>query len=226
MMNDASSEGGQDRSAELVAKLGRRFAAGTVIFRAGDPGHELFVIHSGKVSLTRSVRGQDLPLATLGKGDFFGELAVLNQQPRSATATALEDSELLVIDPSTLGMMMRGSSDIAVRLLKKLAERLANANGQVEALLRPDMNYRIVHHLRHLAQSHTRAAESVDAVAIAIDGGVEEISQGAGVPFDETRKCIERLERARLVALRPGLILVPQVGRLSQFLEFLESAER
>lgn len=213
-------EGGRPAGEESPFK--RTAPAGTVLFQAGDAGAEMFVIHSGKVALTRRIRGQELPLVTLGKGDFFGELAILTTQPRSATATVVEDAELLAIDSSTLASMLRGSTDIAVRLLRKLAERLSRANAQVEVLLRPDTNYRIVHHLWSQAEGQGAA----DELGVTLEHTVETVARGAGVSVEEARKCLERLERARLVKLEPGTILVPRAEGLVDFLEFLELGER
>jgi len=103
---------------DLFERFGRNFPTGTVLFREGDPGEEMYVIQSGRVQLTRRVRGREAHLATLPTGEFFGEMAIVNNRPRSATATVLEESQLLVIDARTFEAMVRGNAEIALRFIK------------------------------------------------------------------------------------------------------------
>jgi hypothetical protein len=100
------------------------FAAGEVIFREGDLGTEMYIIHEGKVEILNRMGDEDRVLATLEKGDFFGEMSVLEDLPRAATARALTDSRLLQINGSTFDQMLQGNPEIAVRMMRKLSRRL------------------------------------------------------------------------------------------------------
>ena len=120
-----------------VERFTRTVHAGTVIFRQGETGHEMFVLQSGKVRLSRAVGGVDVDVAECGPGDFFGEMSILNDRPRAATAVAIEDAVLLVLDPPTFEAMIKANTEIAVRLLKKLAQRLEEANAHIERLTSP-----------------------------------------------------------------------------------------
>src|SRR5512144_2302711 len=97
----------------LLERLGRRVPAGLVLFREGDPGREMYVVHSGRVELTRRMGDRDAHLAFVPPGEFFGEMAILNNRPRSATATVVEDAWLLVIDARTFEAMIRAKAEIA-----------------------------------------------------------------------------------------------------------------
>jgi len=97
--------------------------AGQFIFREGDPGNEMYIIETGAVEITRQVRGAQ-PLAVLEPGDFFGEMAVLEDQPRFASARAKENSRLLRIDRSAFAELVQQNFEIAVRIMRKLALRL------------------------------------------------------------------------------------------------------
>src|SRR5262245_149505 len=115
----------------LLAKIGRRYSAGVVLFHEGEPGREMFVVHSGRVELTRRMGDRNAHLAYVPAGEFFGEMAILNNRPRSATATVVEDAVLLVIDSRTFEGMLRARAEIAVRMIKALAGRLEQANRQI-----------------------------------------------------------------------------------------------
>src|SRR5205085_1192983 len=136
---------------QLFQRFGREFRKGHVLFREGEPGREMFVVQSGKVNILKKVRETEKILATLGAGEFFGEMAILNNKPRSAGAVMAEDGKLLVIDPKTFEAMIRGNVEIAVRLIKKLSDRLQEADEQIENLLLRDPNSRVVHHLLQVA---------------------------------------------------------------------------
>jgi hypothetical protein len=97
---------------------------GEYVFREGDLGTEMYIIHEGKVEIVNRVEGKDTVLAVLEKGDFFGEMSVLEDLPRAASARALTDTRLLQINGSTFDQMLRDNPEIAVRVMRKLSRRL------------------------------------------------------------------------------------------------------
>ena len=110
-----------------------RVPAGKVIFDEGDVGTEMYVIHSGTVELMKNTRrGDGTSFATLEKGDFFGEMSILEDVPRTATARAKTDCELIKINQSTFDEMLRHNSEIAVRMLRKLSRRLRETTKLLE----------------------------------------------------------------------------------------------
>ncbi|MHB1846498.1 MAG: cyclic nucleotide-binding domain-containing protein, partial [Deltaproteobacteria bacterium] len=92
---------------QLFQRFGRSFPKGTVLFREGDGGAEMYVVRSGKVAITKAVGNVEKLLATLGVGEFFGELSILSGKPRTASASVVEEAALLVIDPKTFEAMIR-----------------------------------------------------------------------------------------------------------------------
>src|SRR4051794_37921737 len=102
----------------LFQRFGKEFTKGTELFREGEPGKEMFVIQSGKVTIAKRVRDVEKVLAVLGPGEFFGEMAIISNKPRNASASVAEDAKLLVIDPKTFEGMIRGNSEISVRMIK------------------------------------------------------------------------------------------------------------
>jgi len=112
-----------------------RFRAGDPIFKEGDPGSEMFIIQSGSVEIYRNLGGQEQVLAVMEKGDFFGEMSILEGSPRTASARAAEDSEIVEITSAIFDRMIRGNIEIAVRMLRKLSSRLQEANRKVESFI-------------------------------------------------------------------------------------------
>ena len=220
--------------ADGLDRFARDFKAGTVLFEEGQPGDYMYVVTRGEVEIRRRVGEIDRVLAVLPAGEFFGEMAILNARPRSATAVVRSDSRLLVIEGSTFEAMLRARPEIALRIIKALAMRLENANQHVELLLLPTANHRVVQCLRHMAEEQLLlAGSSVTAgTAILVPKRVEDIAVRVGLPVHEVMDVVDRLRAARLVLMAEDAgiagdgFIVPEVGRLLEFLEFLNLKDR
>jgi CRP/FNR family cyclic AMP-dependent transcriptional regulator len=197
--------------------------AGTVVFNEGDVADNMYVIQAGKVRITRAVGTQEAYLAVLGPGEFFGEMAIVNNRPRSATATVLEDARLVAIDARTLESMLRTNTEIAVRLIQKLADRLEQTNRQVEVLLFREPNHRVVRYLRQEAE----ASGSPHAAGTLVQLDEGELAERLGLSDEEVRQVLQRLEASRLITRGSGGgFVIAEVGRLQDFIDFLEMKDR
>ena len=101
-----------------------------VLFRAGEAGDAMYLIERGKVRISvDATNGRELTLTELGRGDFFGEMALLDGQPRSANATASEESRLAVLSRQHfLSFIMRGNPNVALEMMTALANRLRHTD--------------------------------------------------------------------------------------------------
>lgn len=211
----------------MLEKFARDYPAGAVLFREGEIGSEMYVIQSGEVEIRRRIKERDRVLAVLPAGEFFGEMAIVNNRPRSATAVVRRHSRLLVIDGKTFEAMIRGKTEIAVRMIKTMAARLERANQQIELLLLKDANHRVVQCLRHLADESVGETEDVSS-AVYIPISLDDLAARVALSEEEVADVLQRLGMARLVvhASEAGIeghgYVVPEVGRLLEFLEFLE----
>ncbi len=97
---------------------------GETIFQEGDLGTEMYIVHEGRVEILKEIAGESRQLAVLEKGDFFGEMAILEDLPRTASVRALSAAKLLIINGSTFDSMLRSNPEIAVRMMRKLSRRL------------------------------------------------------------------------------------------------------
>lgn len=109
-----------------------RYPAGAYVFRQNEPGDAMFIIQAGEVAILRAVHGREQRLAVLEEGDFFGEMAVLEDMPRVASARAESDCTLLRIDASTFDQMARHNPEIPVRMLRKLSARLREVSSSAD----------------------------------------------------------------------------------------------
>jgi CRP-like cAMP-binding protein len=118
----------KDRVDETAAlpKFRQRYRKSEVIFEEGSTGSEMYLIHSGRVLLSvRQSEAQRVPMVVLNPGDFFGEMALVDDSPRSATASAVEDgTELIVMDRARFLFMVRQQPEFALSLMHTLCKRI------------------------------------------------------------------------------------------------------
>jgi CRP-like cAMP-binding protein len=108
---------------------------GDFVFEEGDLGTEMFIVHRGRVEVLKNIDGGVTQLAVFEQGDFFGELSLLDDEPRSASVRALEDSVLVRVNGATFIQMLRETPEVAVRMLRKLSTRLRKTDRLLQAAL-------------------------------------------------------------------------------------------
>lgn len=202
---------------QLFQRFGKVVPAGTVLFREGEPGKEMFVVQQGRVTISKQVGDVQKILSSLGPGEFLGEMSILNNRPRSATATCAEDCRLLVVDAKTFEAMIRGNAEIAIRMIKKLAARLSEADEQIETLLFNDASARVVH---FLALSAEKTAKGPDGHVLRI--APDALAAHVGVRPEQAAEVLGKLTKAKIVSTRADQLVVPDVAKLRHFLEFLQ----
>ncbi len=206
-----------DIQAALFSKFGKKIPAGTVLFHEGDRGEEMYILQSGKVKISKRIRGVEKTLATLEKGEFFGEMAILNDKPRSAAAETIDDCEMLVIDRKTFEALIRGNVEIAMRFIKRLADRLRETNDQMEALMIKDNTSRLVSILAKHVKDQKKGADFFITI--------EDLAGLAGIENSQVRIILEKLASVRIVELRDEKVHITsqeQVDRLIRYLEMRE----
>ena len=202
----------------LLQKFGREFIKGTVLFKEGDTrSKEMYVIHKGKVKISKTIGDKETVLANFGPGEFFGEMATLSNMPRSATAEVIEDSLMLVIDPKTFETMIKNNNEVALRMIKKLADRLQETDKRIEILMIKDSNSRVIHTLERLIESEGVEKDNGFVVNVALS----ELYDKAGVNVEHAAGIIEKLQKANIIKISDNEIFVESKEKLKQFLEFL-----
>ncbi len=200
---------------------GRDFPAGAVIFEEDDPGSRMYVIQSGEVRIEKRTGGRTVTLAVLGPGEFFGEMALLERQPRSATASVSKPSRILELDETAFGDLVRNRGEVAHRILRRLSARLREANRQIRNYLSADAMARAVEVLRALA-----GPPSVDGFRpIPADLSPERLAARAGV-LSDAPALWDRLRHARLVREVGARAELAPAEVVDEFLRYVELKPR
>ncbi len=135
-----------DSSHEFQKKTGvvQAFDDGEVIFCENEPPNEVYILKKGKVRISRIVDGKDIQLFVMKPGDVFGEMALLENKNRSATAVALEETEVLVINRANFEMMTQKEPQLMTKLIALLADRIWTSNKLMLNTYFPDLNAKIL----------------------------------------------------------------------------------
>ncbi len=179
---------------EPLQKFMKSYSPGAVIFREGDEGEEMYIIQKGKVRVSKSFTGKLYVIAVLGKGDFFGEMALVNRIKRTATVTAMDAVELLAFDREGLVNMITKNARVGLSIIDKLCRRLQNANVKIQHLAKKDEMGLVALHLHQLFQELPAGRTS-----IAFQGILDDVSLTLELPRDKVAAILDRLQDAGAV---------------------------
>lgn len=151
------------------------YKKGETIYLAGDKGEKLFVIHHGKVKISRiSEAGKEQIIRILGDGDFMGELALFIHSPLNSTAEALEPTNVCVIDGNKLNNIVNNNPSISVKIIEELSNRLQNAENLIESIGLHDVEQRVANTLLNLADGENEIELAISKKDLAAHIGISQ----------------------------------------------------
>ncbi len=200
----------------LVGVLERRtYRKGQVILRQGEEGDSLFVVVSGRVRIyTLSLDGHELSVWICDSGDFFGEMALLNGEPRSASAEAMEPTELLVLHRRAFHSHLLSNPAAALRIIETLSERLRRVTESAEALMSLNVHQRIARRLLELVDRY--GVEQPDGVLIDLDLSQEAFASLVGTTRESANRALSHLREQGIVQIDRVRIRVLHPERLEE----------
>ena len=187
----------------------KHVARGETIFMKGDAGASLFAVCSGTVEvLVPSAEGKNAVMNLINAGEIFGEIALLDGQPRTADALAFTDCTLMVLERRDFLPLLREQPDIAVKLLEILCARVRRTTEQVEEMMFLDLEGRLAKALLRLEKS-SQAPYRISITQRAL-------SEIVGVSREETNKQLQLWSKDNIVRLERGGIVVLRAAALTR----------
>jgi CRP/FNR family transcriptional regulator, cyclic AMP receptor protein len=207
----------EDELAQVAeVALPTRFAEGEVVFREGDASNTCYVIRSGHACAIREhPDGRAITLARFGPGDIFGELAMLDDERRSATIKALDDVEALAILSSDMRRLLREHPGISVKLISALGRRLRETNERLADLSFQTVQSRVAKVLAQLVES--ARAEGADGGDVLITSTQAELARLAGSSRESASRFLAVLERAGIITQGRGRLTVHDPAALDRY---------
>ena len=174
----------------------------------------MYIIQSGKVRVSKQFAGRTHVISILEKGDFFGEMAIVNRIQRTATVTAIDRVELLVFDREGLQNMISRNTKIALTIIDKLCRRLQNAHLKIQHLVKRDAEGLIALHLKSVFQELPRGQE-----AVPYQKCLEDVSLSLELPMEEVRRVMQGMEAAGVLTAEGENLRLADREKLHQITE-------
>jgi len=211
-----STLGADDLAQVAEVAVPRSFGAGQVVFREGDASDTCYVVRSGR---TRAVRehsdGRTITLANFGPGDIFGELAMFDDERRSATIETLGATEVIAILGRDMRRLLREHPDIAVKLIAALGRRLRETNERLARQSFQTVQSRVASVLVQLvAAARTEGAGDSEVLITATQA---DLAQLAGSSRESASRFLAVLERAGIIAQGRGRLIVHDPAALGRY---------
>ena len=199
--------GPAELAAVAAVVVPRRFEAGAAVFREGDASSSCYVVQEGHARAIREhPDGRQITLATFGPGDIFGELAMFDDELRSATVEAIDDLEALAILGPDMRRLMHEHADIAVKLAISLVRRLRNANERLARQSFLTVQSRVAAVLAQLSDQAAR--EGAGARDVQITATQADLAKLAGSSRESASRFLAVLERAGVISQGRGRLTI------------------
>src|SRR6478609_1289920 len=194
----------------------REFEAGEVVFREGDASDTCYVVRDGRARAIRTHRdGRTLTLATFGPGDIFGELALFEDERRSATVEAIEPTAVVAVLGPDMRRLMSEHSEIATRLVIALGRRLREMNERLSRQSFQTVQSRVAVVLRELVEREIDDGKAPDDVLVTATQA--EVAQLAGSSRESASRFLAVLERAGVISQGRGRLVVHDREALEKY---------
>jgi CRP/FNR family transcriptional regulator, cyclic AMP receptor protein len=207
--------------AESADELGidryyRSFSAGTMLYYAGAPASELYLIRTGRVQLLKRARGIERTVGLYGAEELVGEEALLPGAHRSASAQAIEPVTALVIESDTFRTLVRRRPDVGEGVMQQLAQRLRRAGEQIENFLLPDPTIRVLNSLLHALDETEEGPLQLSPL---------ELSTRTALDLEQVKAVIGQLRERGYLEVGDQTIIITDASALRQLHELLALKE-
>ncbi len=197
--------------------LTRNYKDNSIIFSENEPGEELYIIQSGQVKITKII-DEEVLLAVLKAGDIFGEMAILENKPRNASATAFGETMMMAINKMNFEKMVQSQPQLATRLIQLLSERIWTAYRQLENLTIKDPIGRIYDTL--LIQVEKQKIMIRPKLAHNFQFGLNELLNMIGLQQDSSDALVVQIFEDKLIAIDEGKVICNDLSELEKTAHF------
>ncbi|MBA7628227.1 Cyclic AMP receptor protein [subsurface metagenome] len=207
---------------EKKPRYERQLMPGEVLFHEGDTGEVMYFIRKGKIKISVGEEDQEKVFAVLKEGDFFGEMAVIDGSPRSASATAIEETDLIIIDKESF-ISKINENPLVAYVIETLTKRIRILDEQLKYLTIKSDEERIIHFiLARAKQQGTPMDEGVSLDEIS----TETITHITGVDIKKVAEYLKRLEDVELIKVGDDEIIVRSIPDLDEYIRYLKLRDK
>jgi CRP/FNR family cyclic AMP-dependent transcriptional regulator len=191
------------------------FRKGDIIFCEYEPGDTFYLLQSGHVQIVRIIGDLEKNIDVLNPGEVFGEMAILEEAPRSATTIALDEVKALEFNRENFEVLMMGNPQIAMRLLKLFIKRIYDQKRRFMILTLEDVEAKVADVFLMLAENQTVDTSAGESIEFRTT--VEDMSHWAGIPAGQCREVLNHFVAQRRIELHPDKIVVRNINDFARF---------
>ncbi len=191
------------------------FRKGDIIFCEYEPGDTFYLLQSGRVQIVQIMGDLEKNIAILQPGEIFGEMAILEEAPRSATTIALDEVKALEFNRENFEVLMMGNPQIAMKLLKLFVNRIYEQKRLFMTLTLEDVEARVADVFLMLTEKQSMDTSAVDSIEF--KNTVEDLSHWAGIPPGQAREVLNHFVAQRRIELHPDKIVVRNINDFARF---------
>ncbi len=206
----------------MVEGMEKRLNPGDLLFDEGDKGDVMYLIREGKIKITKGKGEDEKVLAVLKEGDFFGEMAIIDGSPRSASAIAASSVSLLVIDKETFTSKIK-ENPLIEYVLETLSRRLRTTDEQIRLLTIKSEERRVVAYIITKAKE---TGKKTDQGIEITPFSYENVAYTTGVDENKTKNYIGNLEKANLISVKDNTMLLKGIENLDDYLRYIALKEK
>lgn len=212
--------GVDDESLTKIASITseKSYSKKNIVFHEGDYGDALYIIKSGRIKIAKvALDGREKTLTILKGGDFFGEMAIFDDMPRSATAESMDnDVRLLSISKNDFERLIIENPSIAIRIMKDLTRRIRQVNEQVQDLAFKDVHGRVASTLYNLLKTEKEASKDLDRDKLnSLKMTHQDLANMVGSSRETVTRALNRLQDEGIISISHQQISILEVDRLS-----------
>jgi len=211
------------RPAYTADTMIQKWPKGCLLFAEGERGNNLYIIQDGAVKITKITDNQEVVLEILKKGAVLGEMALIENKPRGATAEIYEDSVLMSVNKENFSNLLNDQSDVVVRLLTTMAERIWLRYRQITNTLIENAAGRVYDAL--LIQLEKDRADLTSTTPYTFNFDFKELVGMAGVPEDKTKDIFNKMSSARRITENNGKLTVLNIAGIIKEAEYYRRAQ-
>jgi CRP-like cAMP-binding protein len=211
-----SKEHGMSLSNEMTNKYGVSYQPDDVIFLEYEPGDSFYMIQSGKVKIIKVVKDAEKLLDILGPGDIFGEMAILEDAPRSASAIAAEEVKVLLFKKENFDVILQSNPQMALKLLKIFAKRIYDQRRRLMVFSHDEDEARVLDVLLMLAEQQKVDPDSAETVEL--ETTLEQIANWTALKPEECQKVLERYDKLRRIRLLKDRIIIRNINEIQRLM--------
>jgi CRP/FNR family transcriptional regulator, cyclic AMP receptor protein len=195
-------------------RFAKKLPKGKMVFCEFEPGNSFYLIQEGRIQITKVMGGIEKTVDVLHPGELFGEMAILEEAPRSASAITLDEVQLLEFNRANFEILMQGNPQIALTLLRTFVKRIHDQRRRFMILKLDDVQARVADVFLMFAEGQVSRVEDQDRYEFSVTAN--DVAHWAGLSPDKVRVVINQFSKQSRIEVFPDKIVVKNIHDLQR----------